>query len=1389
MKKKLLILPLILFGLTLSSCGGNTLKDNFTEADQEIDTPWTDYVMPASGIEFADGEESIVLNKGESHTYQYTILPRGATANSLNWFSFDENIATVNQGVVTAVGGGETTITASSPDNAFDPVELNVNVVVPLKDFSLTIPQKLDWNGQYRFDVAYDPVDTTEQALKYEISESSVDNLLSVNEEGVVTTYNQNGTAKLKVSGGNNIVKEYTLTVSSIAVSSVSIADAGHELEVNHSLELNATVSPNDARDLLTNGFKYYSKNPEIASVNETSGLVMGLAAGNAVIYAECGGVKSADYAIEVYKVNATSVSITTPDFTLTNAAQGELSKQLAYTLVLDREGHDKPSAASVLFASSNERVATVDENGLVTAVGPGTAEISVQVIQDDLAVLEDSVNVNVNIVSTALTITGGNSFYNDSTLTLTANLTPNNVSNSDVSWSVTPDNIVTLSSTIGSSVTLTPVNNEVTGEVKVTAANINGASNELTVTINERPSLFTAGRHYIVGSALYNSGESVRVDNKSSWTTAKYAYEFSYAIADPAVYEQYKGTIKFQAGDLFRYFIGADYWVPAYEVFGENRGYHIEQAGENNAFNKGQMRFVEENELHELVVSDSPDANIEVVEAGWYDLYSKLYKNEDGSIWYSLYIEKVPNLSVEINEITMGLEESYQIKAHNWIGNLVYSIKSGEDLISLSATGLVTGKGQAGTAVVTVNDDRNVPVDVTFVLQANAQASKTIYLNANGIFDTDNVVPFVHSWGADGPNGSADTMMNKVEGQNIIYSANIPLDHLKVDFVRCPEGATSINWETIYNQTKDQDIPTDGKDLFTVTGWSEEQDDSHRTYVEGSWSIFDSATIYEIDDSGSGEQGQDDPHGDSYIMYGNDPTWNYLTLVENPGNPDEMMGSLTLEANTEFVIKMANDDWRHFENNKYASSNKVIQGSDANEEGTLHNFKASVDGTYSFYILKDPQAAEGKTVYIGYASNGGGETTPNVIKLYFSDVFNWASGENKMSAYAWGEQGNKVAWPGEETEYVGLDIADKKVYSFDVDINLYDHIIFHVGDNKTQDIDISSAVDNQGYKPVEPAQIENSAYKVESYVYTPKGDTPVTYTVSFDANGGTGSKAAVEGVNGAYTLPDSTGLTAPEGKAFAGWALSANGEVIETVTIDVNADTVLYAIWEDQQTEENNVTLYLTANWAGWEAPKAYVFNSSNDAAKAVWPGETMTYVGVNDDNDTIYSYTADINQYDTIIFSNGNKQTVDIDISAAKDADAYYLKETNGEEKVVVEKWGTFTNDALTSKQIIYFTNNKNWENVKFYVFNSATQAKVSEWPGSEAKWVFNNEHSQGVYRLLIDTTAYDAFIFNGSGGQTIDILLTSLTDDNNAFYLLGTQDGSGHYEVGQWKHNPLA
>ena len=78
-----------------------------------------------------------------------------------------------------------------------------------------------------------------------------------------------------------------------------------------------------------------------------------------------------------------------------------------------------------------------------------------------------------------------------------------------------------------------------------------------------------------------------------------------------------------------------------------------------------------------------------------------------------------------------------------------------------------------------------------------------------------------------------------------------------------------------------------------------------------------------------------------------------------------------------------------------------------------------------------------------------------------------------------------------------------------------------------------------------------------------PESD-PVTHTVSFNANGGTGAmeNVTVTGASAAYTLP-ACGFTAPQGTRFKGWATSANGAVLTDATITVTGDITLYAIWE----------------------------------------------------------------------------------------------------------------------------------------------------------------------------------------------------------------------------------
>ena len=91
------------------------------------------------------------------------------------------------------------------------------------------------------------------------------------------------------------------------------------------------------------------------------------------------------------------------------------------------------------------------------------------------------------------------------------------------------------------------------------------------------------------------------------------------------------------------------------------------------------------------------------------------------------------------------------------------------------------------------------------------------------------------------------------------------------------------------------------------------------------------------------------------------------------------------------------------------------------------------------------------------------------------------------------------------------------------------------------------------------------------------------TYTVRFNANGGTGTMADVTGVPaGAYTLP-ANGFTAPAGKQFKGWSTGASGAVIEGTTYNVTGDVTLYAIWENKPHTHTYSTEWSTDSANHW--------------------------------------------------------------------------------------------------------------------------------------------------------------------------------------------------------------
>ena len=158
-----------------------------------------------------------------------------------------------------------------------------------------------------------------------------------------------------------------------INVTGVTLDKSTLSLEEGATGNLVATVAPSTASDKTVT---FASSDAEVATVDNT-GKVTAVKAGNADITVTTkDGNKTAKCTLTVTakQIPVTGVTLDKSTLSLEVGATATLNATIA------------PSNASykaVGFTSSDDTVATVDNDGLVTAVAPGTADITVESIAD----------------------------------------------------------------------------------------------------------------------------------------------------------------------------------------------------------------------------------------------------------------------------------------------------------------------------------------------------------------------------------------------------------------------------------------------------------------------------------------------------------------------------------------------------------------------------------------------------------------------------------------------------------------------------------------------------------------------------------------------------------------------------------------------------------------------------------------------------------------------------------------------------------------------------------------------------------------------------------------------------------------------------------------------
>ena len=235
---------------------------------------------------------SASLKAGETVTLTATVKPDDATDKTVTWGSSDESVAKVENGIVTAIGKGLSTITAKAGDTS---ATCMVTVSVPVENVTLNKTELVLQKGQEEVLVALvSPDDATDKTINWSSSNVSV---VRVDQNGAVAAEGA-GTAVITASAGT---KSATCTITvTIPVESISLNMTERTIKVNETVLLKAEINPSDAT---TKSIQWSSSDVSIVSVG-SNGMVKGLKEGVATITASADG-KSTSCTITVLRSTA----------------------------------------------------------------------------------------------------------------------------------------------------------------------------------------------------------------------------------------------------------------------------------------------------------------------------------------------------------------------------------------------------------------------------------------------------------------------------------------------------------------------------------------------------------------------------------------------------------------------------------------------------------------------------------------------------------------------------------------------------------------------------------------------------------------------------------------------------------------------------------------------------------------------------------------------------------------------------------------------------------------------------------------------------------------------------------------------------------------------------
>lgn len=392
-----------------------------------------------------------------------TVLPAiDGVDTSVTWASLDPSVVKVDQnGLVTFVAPGETYVSATSNADTTKIAYCKFLITQQVENVKMDFDRvTLNVGDEYRLTAVISPNNATNKNVTWSSSNPKV---VTVDANGMLKAVGSgSATIIVQTEDGGHI--DMTNVTVLQPVSQITLSQTEMSVKKGTVFWLNATVSPDTADNKKV---IWSSSDNSLATVDE-NGKVTTLAVGTVTI-----SCVSADNGTAAYCV----VEITEPVTGLTlNAYFQEMvagTKFVILPTVLPIEAPNK----DVTFISSDPTVATVDGNGVVTALVGGTCDIIVTTVESSL---KATCTINVKEYVESIHITGNPDRLNTGdSVTLGVEVSTNTASNKAVYWTSSNPSIATVDQN-GKVMGHTPGNVVITA----TAADGGGVSDSVIIKV-----------------------------------------------------------------------------------------------------------------------------------------------------------------------------------------------------------------------------------------------------------------------------------------------------------------------------------------------------------------------------------------------------------------------------------------------------------------------------------------------------------------------------------------------------------------------------------------------------------------------------------------------------------------------------------------------------------------------------------------------------------------------------------------------------------------------------------------------------------------------------------------------------------------------------------------